>query len=49
MAAVYESNHKTVQYKNSGAMQIATNMNESNGITMGLKGRLPMFIQCRKK
>jgi hypothetical protein len=32
-----------------GAMQIASNMNESDGITMNLKGTLPMFIQCRKK
>ena len=36
-ALVYESIHKAVQYKNSGAIQIATNINESDGITMGLK------------
>jgi hypothetical protein len=47
---IYESIHKAVQYKNTGgAMQIASNMNESDGITMNLKGTLPMFIQCRKK
>jgi hypothetical protein len=46
---VYESIHKAVQYKNSGAIQIATNINEIDGITVGLKGRLPIFIQCRRK
>jgi hypothetical protein len=35
---VYESIHKAAQYKSSGAMQTAANMNESDGITMGLKG-----------
>jgi len=28
------------QYKNIGAMQIATNINERDGITMGLRGTL---------
>lgn len=46
---VYESIHKAVQYKNSGAIQITTNMSESDGMTRGLKGRPLMFIQCRKK
>jgi hypothetical protein len=46
---VYESIHKAVQYKNSGAMQIATNMNESDGITIGLKRKASNVHSMPKK
>jgi hypothetical protein len=43
--ARYESIHKAVQYNNSGAIQTATNINESDGFTMGpRKEGFPLFI-----
>jgi len=38
-----------VQYKNSGAIQIATSMNEIDGITMGLNEDSPTFHSMPKK
>jgi hypothetical protein len=47
--AAYESIHKAVQYKNSGAIQTAASMNEIDGITIWTSRKAPNVHSMPKK